>query len=97
MLINQISHYPKQTKKNKKMHDFPNLTQDIISGLDLDLAQYKIDETCTQNGSYFAGKDVAMAARAASISRVFGTNHWKTFDVSLQNCLEKWLRVDGKL
>ena len=69
--------------------------QDVLNGLDLDLDGYRLDETCTTGGSYYTGKDIGMVARAASISRAFGTNHYETFDASLLSCLNKWIRADG--
>ena len=70
--------------------------QDVLNGLDLDLEGYFIDDSCMTGGSYWAGKDIAMVARAASISRAFGTDHYLTFDTSLRACLDKWIRVDGR-
>ena len=66
-----------------------------MDGLDLDRDGYFLDDSCLTGGSYWAGKDIAMVARAASISRAFGTDHYTTFDPSLENCLNKWLRIDG--
>ena len=69
--------------------------QDVLNGLDLDLEGYWLDDSCLTGGSYWAGKDISMVARAASISRAFGTDHYLTFDASLRTCLDKWIRVDG--
>ena len=69
--------------------------QDVLNGLDLDLEGYWLDDSCLTGGSYWAGKDISMVARAASISRAFGTDHYLTFDASLRACLDKWIRVDG--
>ena len=70
-------------------------SKDVIDGLDLDVQQLDIVSTCTWKDSYFAGKDIAFAARAATISRAFNTTHHQTFDTAVVNCLNKWLRIDG--
>ena len=52
---------------------------------------------CSFSDSYGVGKGIGMHARLASISRAFRTTHYQSLDGKIRQCLEKWLRIDGKL
>ena len=60
-------------------------------------AQQSLNSICLSSNSYGVGKEIAMVARAASISRAFGTTHYQTMDVSLERCLDLWLNIKSGL
>ncbi|XP_023932662.1 uncharacterized protein LOC106163518 [Lingula anatina] len=77
-------------KQNAQQH------QDIMKALDSDVRQQPLTPVCKASNSYGAGKAIGAAARLASISRAFGTTHYKSLDVQIEECLELWLRIkDG--
>ncbi|XP_077988193.1 uncharacterized protein LOC144442692 [Glandiceps talaboti] len=67
--------------------------QDLLDGLDKDTAQQGLSWICTLSNSYGVGKEIAMVARLASISRAFGTNHYQTVDPIIRDCLDMWLQL----
>ncbi|XP_052801838.1 uncharacterized protein LOC128232367 [Mya arenaria] len=71
--------------------------QDILSAVERDAANQNLAAICGQADSYNVGKAIGMAARLASISRAFGTNHHTAIDTDIRNCLEKWLRIQDTL
>ena len=68
-----------------------------MDGLDKDQVQQNLDDICIYSNSYGVGKEIAMVARAASISRAFGTSHYQSMDVSLERCLSLWLNIKSGL
>ncbi|XP_013414620.1 uncharacterized protein LOC106176683 [Lingula anatina] len=77
-------------KQNAQQH------QDMMKALDSDVRQQPLTPVCKASNSYGAGKAIGAAVRLASISRAFGTTHYKSLDVQIEECLELWLRIkDG--
>ncbi|XP_025097413.1 uncharacterized protein LOC112565819 [Pomacea canaliculata] len=70
---------------------------DIISAIQRDAANVNLDAVCAHSDSYNAGKAIGMATRLASISRAFGTSHFRDLDTMIGQCLSKWLRVEDTL
>ena len=81
--------------KSRTIYSFTISLQDILSALDRDAEWNNLDDRCDYAGSYWAGKDIGFAVRTASISRAFGTNHYVALDITIQRCLDRWLRVNG--
>lgn len=75
----------------------PCLQQDILQAIERDASQANIEAYCSFSDSYGVGKGIGMHARLASISRAFGTSHYQALDGKIRHCLEKWLRIDGKI
>ncbi|XP_013398156.1 uncharacterized protein LOC106164701 [Lingula anatina] len=71
--------------------------QDILNAIATDTAQLPLSSVCGYADSYGVGKFISAAARVASISRAFGTNHYQKLDAQIKNCLEKWLRIQDTL
>ncbi|GFR87784.1 endo-1,3(4)-beta-glucanase 1 [Elysia marginata] len=75
--------------------DNPSQLQDILAAIERDAQNANLDAVCSHTDSYNGGKAIGMVTRLASLSRAFGTDHYIKLDQSIQNCLEKWLRVQG--
>lgn len=73
------------------------LFKDILDAIKRDASEVYLERICAHSDSYNVGKAFGMAARLASISRAFGTNHYQSIDNSIKNCLEKWLRIQGTI
>ena len=72
----------------------------MLDAIDKDAEYQTVTVNCvkTDAQSYWSGKDIAMVARLASLSRAFGTNHFDKLEEDLRFCLDRWLRiVDGEL
>jgi hypothetical protein len=76
---------------------FSMLFKDILDAIKRDASEVYLEGICAHSDSYNVGKAFGMAARLASISRAFGTNHYQSIDNSIKNCLEKWLRIQGTI
>lgn len=73
--------------------------QNILAAIEKDATFETLVEDCTRGGaqSYWAGKSIGMVTRLATISRAFGTDHYKKLDESLRTCLDLWLGIVGGL
>ncbi|KAH3888810.1 hypothetical protein DPMN_012848 [Dreissena polymorpha] len=74
-----------------------NQRQEIENALISDTVNQNLDAICAHTDSYNVGKAIGMTARLASVSRALGTPHFRSLDTSIQNCLEKWLRIQDTL
>ena len=72
------------------------LFQAILAALDRDTNDMNLAAVCPTSDSYGVGKSISMAARLASISRAFNTDHYQTIDPVIRSCLDKWLRINGE-
>ena len=72
------------------------LFQAILAALDRDTNNMTLAAVCPTADSYGVGKSISMAARLASISRAFNTDHYRTIDPVIRSCLDKWLRINGE-
>lgn len=68
-----------------------------MQAIERDASQANLEAYCSFSDSYGVGKGIGMHARLASISRAFGTSHYQALDGKIRHCLEKWLRIDGKI
>lgn len=71
----------------------------LLAAIEKDAMFETLVEDCTREGaqSYWAGKSIGMVTRLATISRAFGTDHYKKLDESLRTCLDLWLGIVGGL